>query len=66
MREFSLTIGGKAAATLRAFPVLNPADESLVALCPEATLELVDQAVDSARAAFKSWSQRPDGERVRC
>jgi acyl-CoA reductase-like NAD-dependent aldehyde dehydrogenase len=64
MKEFALIIDGKAAVTTRTFPVLNPADESLVAFCPEATAELVDQAVVSARAAFKSWSARPAGERA--
>ena len=64
MSSFSLTIGGKPAATRNTFNVLNPADESVVAECPEATLEMVDQAVASARAAFKTWSTLPDGDRV--
>jgi len=64
MATFALTIGGKPAATHNTFRVLNPADESVVAECPEATPELVDQAVASARAAFKTWSALPDAERV--
>jgi acyl-CoA reductase-like NAD-dependent aldehyde dehydrogenase len=64
MTAFSLTIGGKATATGRTFNVLNPADESVVAACPEGTVELVDQAVASARAAFKPWAALPDTERV--
>ena len=64
MTTFSLTIGGKPAATRKTFNVLNPADESVVAACPEGTVELVDQAVAAARAAFKSWSALPDTERV--
>ena len=35
MTAYSLTIGGKAAVTPRTFDVLNPADESVVAACPE-------------------------------
>ena len=54
MTGFSLTIGGKAAPTSRTFNVLNPVDESVVAACPEGTVELVDEAVASARKAFKS------------
>jgi acyl-CoA reductase-like NAD-dependent aldehyde dehydrogenase len=64
MTGFSLTIGGKAAATAKTFNVLNPVDESVVAACPEATPALVDEAVASARKAFKSWSGLPDTERV--
>src|SRR5581483_875121 len=64
MTSFTLTIGGKAAATNRTFNVLNPADESVVASCPEGTVELVDEAVAAARAAFKSWSRLADSERV--
>jgi acyl-CoA reductase-like NAD-dependent aldehyde dehydrogenase len=64
MTAFSMTIGGKAAATRKTFNVLNPADESVVAACPEGTVELVDQAVASARAAFKPWSALPDAERA--
>src|SRR5262249_17335952 len=62
---FSLTIGGKPAVTHSTFSVLNPADESVVAEFPEATLEMVHQAVASARAAFNAWSAPPDGERVK-
>jgi acyl-CoA reductase-like NAD-dependent aldehyde dehydrogenase len=64
MTGFALTIGGKAAVTRSTFNVLNPADESVVAACPEGTVELVDQAVASARAAFKPWSAIADAERV--
>jgi acyl-CoA reductase-like NAD-dependent aldehyde dehydrogenase len=64
MPAFSLTIGGKAAVTQRTFDVLNPADESVVAACPEGTVELVDQAVASARAAFKPWASQSDAQRA--
>ncbi len=64
MSEYSLTIGGKAAATQRTFAVLNPLDESVVAACPEGTAELVDEAVDSARRALQGWSAVADGQRV--
>jgi acyl-CoA reductase-like NAD-dependent aldehyde dehydrogenase len=64
MTGFSLTIGGKAAATGKTFNVLNPVDESVVAACPEGTPALVDEAVASARNAFKGWAALPDAERV--
>src|SRR3954453_3299233 len=61
---FSLTIGGKAAAISKTFNVLNPVDESVVAACPEGTVALVDEAVASAREAFRSWAALPDDERI--
>jgi acyl-CoA reductase-like NAD-dependent aldehyde dehydrogenase len=64
MSDFALTIGGNATATPGAFGVLNPADETLVAVCPQGTIELVDAAVASARRAFRTWSAVPDSERV--
>ena len=64
MSAYTLTIGGKPAATLKSFNVLNPADESVVAACPEATLELVDEAVASARRALPLWAAVSDAERA--
>ena len=37
MSHYSLMIGGKPAATTTTFNVLNPADETVVAACPEGT-----------------------------
>jgi acyl-CoA reductase-like NAD-dependent aldehyde dehydrogenase len=64
MSAYTLTIDGKAAKTTKTFEVLNPADESIVAVCPEGTPELVDAAVESARRALPKWSATPDAERV--
>jgi acyl-CoA reductase-like NAD-dependent aldehyde dehydrogenase len=64
MAHFSLTIGGKAVTPAKTFNVLNPADESVVAACPEGTTALVDEAVSSARRAFPAWAALPDSERV--
>jgi len=64
MSDFALTIGGNATTTPRTFDVLNPADETVVAVCPQGTIELVDAAVASARGAFRTWSAVPDSERV--
>ena len=64
MSSFPLTIDGRAVPTAREFDVLNPFDESLAGRCPEATVEHVDQAVRSARAALPGWSSAPDAERV--
>jgi acyl-CoA reductase-like NAD-dependent aldehyde dehydrogenase len=64
MTAYNLTIDGKPARTTRTFAVLNPADESVVAMCPEATTELVDLAVASARRALPQWAATPDAQRA--
>lgn len=64
MSAFTLTIGGRAVGTERTVRVLNPADETLVAECPEGTTALVDRAVSSAREALPAWSAAADAERV--
>jgi acyl-CoA reductase-like NAD-dependent aldehyde dehydrogenase len=64
MTPFTLTIDGKSAPTATTFDVLNPADETVVAACPQGTTQLVDAAVAAARRAFPQWSALPDAERV--
>jgi acyl-CoA reductase-like NAD-dependent aldehyde dehydrogenase len=64
MAAYVLTIDGKAATAVGTFDVLNPADESVVARCPQGTPELVDAAVASARRALPLWSALPDAERA--
>src|SRR6476659_1276048 len=64
MREYVMTIGGKAAATSGTFSVLNPFDETTVGECPSATPSHVDEAVSSARRALSAWAATPDEERV--
>ncbi|MCL8308550.1 aldehyde dehydrogenase family protein, partial [Pseudomonas putida] len=45
--------------------IINPADESLLALAPEANTEDVEAAIDAARHAFDHgpWPQLPPSER---
>jgi acyl-CoA reductase-like NAD-dependent aldehyde dehydrogenase len=64
MSTYTLTIGGKATPAPSTFRVLNPADETVVAECPEATPALVDMAVESARKALPAWSALADDQRV--
>jgi acyl-CoA reductase-like NAD-dependent aldehyde dehydrogenase len=64
MTAFNLTIDGKPAPTAATFNVLNPADETVVAACPQGTTQLIDAAVAAARRAFPAWSAAPDAERV--
>src|SRR5271170_6096737 len=64
MPSYTLTIGGRSVSTAKTFDVLNPADGSVVAACPEATVSDVDAAVAAARSAFATWSALADAERV--
>ena len=64
MSAYALTIGGKAAPASGTFDVVNPADGSVVAACPQGTVALVDAAVESARGALAAWSGLADGERA--
>ena len=64
MTGFTLTVDGKAVPTPTTFNVVNPADETVVAACPQGTIELIDAAVSAARRAFPKWSATPDAERV--
>src|SRR3569833_1236932 len=64
MTTYNLTIDGRPVTTPHTFDVINPADESVVAACPEATTQLVDAAVAAARRAFPAWSALSDAERV--
>ncbi len=60
MTDFSLIIDGKKVSTEDSFPVLNPATEEVIAQCPKASVEHVDQAVAAARRAFPAWSATSD------
>ena len=64
MSNFSMIIDGRAVAAARSFEVINPADESVVASCPEGTPALLDAAVASARRAYPAWAAQADAERA--
>jgi acyl-CoA reductase-like NAD-dependent aldehyde dehydrogenase len=64
MSAYVLTIDGKAQKTADTFDVLNPADGSVLAKCPQGTPALADAAVASARRALPSWSAVPDSGRA--
>lgn len=63
MSVYHLLIDGEAVTVQDSFPVLNPATEEIIAQCPRATGEHLDQAVAAARCAFPSWSLTTDSER---
>jgi betaine-aldehyde dehydrogenase len=47
------------------FQSLHPADGRPIADLHEATPEIIDRAIDAARAAFAAWSRTPGAERGR-
>ena len=64
MADYGLIINGEKIATTDSFGVINPATEEIVGQCPIATKEQLDDAVNAAAEAFKSWSKVSDEERV--
>jgi acyl-CoA reductase-like NAD-dependent aldehyde dehydrogenase len=65
MQSPSLIIDGEHVTTPRFFDVLNPADGSVVARCPDADPAHLERAIAAARAALPRWSGLPDEDRVR-
>jgi len=65
MTDYKMIIDGEKVSTDETFPVLNPATEEVIAQCPKASVEHVDQAVAAARRAFPAWSATSDSERSR-
>ncbi|WP_309050721.1 aldehyde dehydrogenase family protein [Streptomyces sp.] len=52
------------AATTGTIPVINPADEQVIAHVPAGTAEDVDAAVRAARAALPGWAATPPADRA--
>jgi len=64
MKEYSLIINGQNVAGARGtFEVLNPANEEVVAQCPQASVEQLDEAVAAAQTCFESWQYSSHDER---
>lgn len=61
--DFTMTINGVAAHGAQSFPVLNPANEEVIAQAPDCSAEQLDAAVAAARAAFPGWAATPIAER---
>ena len=59
-----LYIGGEWIAAQGTRPVLNPADESVLAQAPEADIDAVDRALQAARAAQPAWGARSGVQRA--
>lgn len=63
MKAFNLIINGESVSTTDYFDVINPADKSVIARCPRANVEQLNEAVSAAKTAFPSWSALSYSER---
>ena len=61
--DFVMSINGEAVTTEQTQPVFNPATRSVFAQVPDASKEQLDQTVDAAHRALKTWSATPADER---
>lgn len=53
---YNMIINGQAVTGASTFDVINPADKSVLAACPQASVAQVDEAVAAAKAAFPAWA----------
>ncbi|MGW7433844.1 aldehyde dehydrogenase family protein [Streptomyces sp. NPDC054861] len=62
----AMYIGGewRPASSTDTIPVIDPADEQVIARVPAGTAEDVDAAVRAARAALPAWAATPPAERA--
>ncbi len=63
MSDYKLLIDGKLLAVEDSLPVINPADETLVANCPLATGAHLEDAVAAAKRAGPAWAAKSFAER---
>ncbi|MEM8678501.1 MAG: aldehyde dehydrogenase family protein [Planctomycetota bacterium] len=62
-RTYGMVIGGESVTTSKAFPVINPSTEAVIAEAPEVDAASVQQAVKAADDAFPMWSRKSLAER---
>lgn len=63
-KNFPMTIDGCRVEAPTTFPVVNPANEQIVAHAPDCAREQLDEAVDAARAAFPGWAAKSLSDRA--
>lgn len=59
----AMIIAGEPAHADQSFPVMNPATEGEVGLCPDIDRATLDRAVAAARQGFKVWKDTPLNQR---
>jgi 1-pyrroline-5-carboxylate dehydrogenase len=66
-REYPLTIGGRDVITTEKLVSTNPSKpDQVIGVFQKATVEMANEAVEKAAAAFESWKRVPVEERVAC
>ena len=65
-REPAMFMGGSWVTATETRPVINPADESVIAAVPEADAGHAERALEAARGAQKEWSRRSGPSAGRC
>jgi acyl-CoA reductase-like NAD-dependent aldehyde dehydrogenase len=63
MSDYKLLINGELVAGDLSMDVINPATEAVLAVCPRASEDQLNQAVAAAKTAFPAWSATPIAER---
>ena len=63
MSDYKLLINGELKAGDLTMPVINPATEEVLADCPRASEDQLNEAVAAAKAAFPAWSATSIDER---
>ncbi|HXE72027.1 MAG TPA: aldehyde dehydrogenase family protein, partial [Candidatus Nitrosotenuis sp.] len=66
VKSYGMFIGGqwRPAADGQTEPVLNPANEEVLAHVARGSEEDVNRAVEAACAAFEGWAETPPAERA--
>src|SRR6202161_2846499 len=66
-REYPLTIGGERITTTEKIKSYNPSHpDQVIGVFQKATVEMANEAVEKAHAAFERWKRVPVEERVAC
>lgn len=63
MSDYKLLINGELVSGDQSMDVINPATEQVLAACPRASEDQLNQAVAAAKAAFPAWSGQSIDER---
>ena len=63
MQNFKMLIDGQLEDSQDTLEVINPANETVLARCPRASVAQMEQAVQAARWAYPGWRDTPIAER---
>jgi len=66
MSDYKMLVGGKLVGSPQTFDVINPSTGNVFAKCPECSPQVLEEAIQSAKRAFKSWRSTSAAERKVC